>query len=72
MIRLSQWRCSAQDSRIMINPLSIAAIYRYQSLIREANGDDGPELTQIALNNGVVYDVWETIDEIYVMLEQTQ
>jgi hypothetical protein len=71
MLVLSLYRCSAQDRRIMINPQCIAAVYRFQSMIRDQN-DNYPDLTQIVLNNGTLYDVWESLDDIYSMLEQAK
>jgi hypothetical protein len=55
----------------MINPQCIAAVYRYRSMIRDQN-DNYPDLTQILLNNGTLYDVWELLDDIYSMMEQAK
>jgi hypothetical protein len=69
MLVFSLFRCSAQDTRIMINPGCIAAVYRFRSMIKDQN-NNYPDLTQIVLNNGTLYDVWEPLNDIYSMLEQ--
>jgi hypothetical protein len=72
MLMLTAWQSSANDWSIMINPKSIAAIYRITPRGYDADYNEYPPVTQVMLNNGTAYDVTETIDEISAMLEQAK